>query len=135
MYLAIHWDVGEKRIALRSIIDPTAVVAQTVADNQIIDAKYKVVTTDLVEDLLRDFHRGSFVFHDDARRKAAVIDHRIATARHPVQLQLHLVCHQGRRIVLLVRKKVDEVLTYPFFGSQSDVTPANKVENALFLSL
>ena len=110
-------------------------MAQAVADNQVIDPEHKVVATDLVEDLLCDFHRRCLVFHDDARREAAVIDHRVATARHSVQLQLHFVCHQGRRVVLLVRKEVDEVLTNPFFGSQSDVTPANKVENALFLSL
>ena len=58
-----------------------AIVVDSVRDEEIISSENTVVRGNLRENLLRDRHRGGFIFNDGAwAASVAVVKHTVATA-------------------------------------------------------
>ena len=89
-----------------------------VAHNKVLYLQDDVVAAYLVKGLLCDLDVWRFVFSYQERLEGTVVQNRIASARHPVQLYLLLVTHVRERVAFLLDEKVHEMLSNPFFGRQ-----------------
>ena len=62
------------------VINVAAIVVDSVRDKEIISSENTVVGGNLRENLLRDRHRGGFIFNDGAwAASVAVVKHTVAT--------------------------------------------------------
>ena len=86
----------------------------------------------LIEYGLCDFNVRCLVFHNHACRQIPAIEHCITPLGSAVQLYHYFIGKKGGRISFVCNKKVNKVLTYPFFGGKRDISFANHVENYIF---
>ena len=121
-------DVRQKATGAGGVIHSVTIVLQSVAHDEIVGTEHAVVSNDLIENGLRDFHRGGFVFHDEARTPSvAMAQHGVASPCGAVQIEAHLIGHEHGREVLVVDEEVHEVLAHPLFGCQCHVSTAQPV--------
>ena len=100
---------------------------QSVADDKIFHLHNNVIAANLIENLLRYLYMRGFVFDDHARLEGLGVEHCVATARHAVEGELHLVRHKGGRIAFVIDKVVDESLTDPLFRRKCHKLVAQRV--------
>lgn len=112
------------------VINVAAIVVNSVRDEEIISSENTVVRGNLRENLLRDRHRGGFVFNDGAwAASIAVVKHTVATARNTANLEAHFVAEKSGGVALVFNQKMNKVLAHPFFGRERDIAAAQEVEN------
>ena len=102
-------------------------MAQTVADYQVVYPQQEVVVAYLVEHTLSERDIRCFVFHNHLRRESLCVEHTVTTQFFSSQLQLHLICQQGGGVAKMVGQIMHEMLSYPFFGSDGNESPAQVV--------
>ena len=119
----------DERIRLLCIIHAAAVVFQTVAHDEPIYPHHHVVPPDLVEHLLRNADVWPLVFHNHPWLELSVINHRVASSRHAVQVQLYLVPHQRSAEALLRHQEMHEMLANPLLWCQRHIALSQHVEH------
>lgn len=108
----------------------TAIVGQAVRHHQKGRFHYKVVSGNLIEDLLGDFDMGRFVFDNQNRFKGLTPEQNgVAAAGSVVERQGDFICHQADRIAEMIDQICREMLPYPFFGSKGNEAVAQRIEN------
>lgn len=114
------------------IVHLTAIMGYTVGNDEIVHAKNDVITCNLVEYVLCDLNIRGLVFYYHTRRKGRRIQNGVATLGCGVQRYAHFVGKQSGRIAKMIDKVMDKMLTYPFFGRQSDIFFPQHVEYIFF---
>lgn len=117
----------DEMIGVGCIVHAAAVMVQTVAHYQVAYVHDHVVTAYLVEHPLRNGYVRTLVFYNHAWTQPAVVDHRVAAARHAVELQAYFIAHESCGITQDRCQKMGEMLAHPLFGCQRDETPAKCV--------
>lgn len=108
----------------------TAIVGQAVRHHQKGRFHYKVVSGNLIEDLLCDFDMGRFVFDNQNRFKSLTPEQNcVAAAGSVVERQGDFICYQAGRIAEMIDQIGREMLPYPFFGSKGYEAVAQRIEN------
>lgn len=128
-YCLVVGDVAEEGVGAGGGVDLAAVVGHAVADNQEAGVEHEVVSHNLVEHVLRDFHRRRFILHNHCRPAVAVEDDGVAAAGSAVQFDAPLVGDKAYRIAEIFDEMVDEILSDPFLRRQGDEFHAYAVEN------
>lgn len=105
------------------------VVLEPVADDEIIGFEQQVVGKDLVKGLLGNGNVGRLVFYNEAGPHLEVVEQGVGSQCLVANSHPHLVCQQRSGIAFVGNEVVDEVLAYPLFGSEGDITAPQSVEN------
>lgn len=119
----------DELIRLMFIIHLAAVVLQTVAHDEPVYPHHHIIPPDLVKHLLRNADVRSLVFHNHPWLELSVINHRVATSRHTVQVQLYLVPHQRSAEALFRHQEMHEMLANPLLWSQRHIALSQHVEH------
>ena len=93
--------------------------------------KKEIVSTYLVEDLLRKWDCWRLVFHYHPRTKMIVVEHAVGTHRLVADTKLHLVGEQSGGIALVLCQEMNEMLADPFLWSKGYEFPAENIEDLL----
>ena len=111
------------------IVNPSAIVLNTVANYQIINVEQRVVDGYLVEYVGCDGNARSLVFHNHPGAHVAAEEHGVGSQMLFADGQLHLVGKQWGRVAQVVDQVVDKMLPHPLFGSECNIAPPKNVEN------
>lgn len=97
------------------IVNAARIMAQAVADHQIVSPEHAVIGVNLLKNVLRNAYLRSLVLHNDMRHTAlAPVYHRIGPASHAAHVYRHLIGRQRSRISLALHEKVRKMLAHPF---------------------
>ena len=116
------------------IVNPSAIVLNTVANYQIINVEQRVVDGYLVEYVGCDGNARSLVFHNHSGAHVAAEEHGVGSQMLFADGQLHLVGKQWGRVAQVVDQVVDKMLPHPLFGSECNIAPPKNVETDNFMS-
>ena len=131
LQVVIARHVFKKHRLVGIVVDTATEKLPAVAHRQILDPQNGVVAIDLVEHLLRDFHRRRFVFHNHKRASPPVKHHRIASALTPVLIDCNLIAHKTCRITLAVNQMAHKHLPHILFRSHSHILATEAIEYLL----
>ena len=128
-YCLVVGNGGQEGVGAGRGVDFAAIVGHAVADNQEAGVEHKVVTHNLVENVLRDIHSRRFILHNHRRTAVAVEDDGVAAAGSAVQFDAAFVGDKACRITEILDEMVDEILPDPLLWCQSHEFLAYPVEN------
>lgn len=128
-YCFVVGNGGQEGVGAGRGVDFAAIVDHAVTDNQEAGVEHKVVTHNLVENVLRDIHCRRFILHNHRRTAVAVEDDGVAAARSAVQFDAALIGYKAFRVAEIFDKMVDEILPDPLLWCQSHEFLAYPVEN------
>ena len=111
------------------VIHTAADVLESVGNYEIIHVKQHVVRRNLVENVLCELYRGCLILDNHNRLRLLIIYNGVTTQAFLAHPKFHFVSHKPGRVALMLGKEVHEMLAHPFFGCQSNVFSAQKVEN------
>lgn len=86
-----------------------------------------VVVGYLPERLLRNLDVGGFVFYYHEGRKIAVVNYGVNSAGDARQAKADFVGNEALGVTLICYEEIHEMLAYPFFRGQSNISLAQAV--------
>ena len=91
-----------------------------------------VVDGSLVENLLREWHRGRLELDEHERLHESIIDNRVATFRFTCYFDGHFYRNKIMRIGILIYQKLQGGLAHKFLWRETNESSSPRTENILF---
>lgn len=127
-YLFIFRNMVDESAIAGFVIYPTAIVIDSIADNQKFYTKYYIVPGYLVKSFLGDIYVGRLVFYYCTRGPEIVVYNGIAAFPATVQIKGYFIAYTSGRIFFLLYYVFDKMLSDNLFGSYRDIFLAQLVE-------